>query len=80
MLISDGRRRRPMSKKNRHLVLADASQKGEPRSELLLDLPSFSLIYTDKFYCKERIYYFLWIYLSLDTETTSVSLFSNTES
>ena len=56
MLISDGRRPRPTSKKNRCLVPAGASQEGEPRSEILLDLPSFSLaaIYTRAFYCKER--------------------------
>ena len=41
MLISDGRRPRPTSKKNRRLVLAAASQEGVPRSEILLDL-SFS--------------------------------------
>ena len=32
------------------------------------------------FYCKERDLNFIWIYLSLDTETTSVSLFYNIES
>ena len=43
MLISDGHRPQPTSKKNRRLVLAGAPQEGEPRSETLLDLPSFSL-------------------------------------
>ena len=43
MLISDGRRPRPMSKTNRRLVLASAPQEGEPRGEISLDLPSFSL-------------------------------------
>ena len=36
MLISDGRRLQPTSKKNRRLVLAGASQEGEPRSEIPL--------------------------------------------
>ena len=34
---------RPISKKNRRLVLADASQEGEPCSEIPLNPPSFSL-------------------------------------
>ena len=33
----------PTSKKNRHLVLDSASQEGEPRSEILLNPPSFKL-------------------------------------
>ena len=40
---------RPTSKKNRDLVLAGASQEGEPRSDIPLNPPSFSLaadIYT----------------------------------
>ena len=46
----------PTSKKNRHLVLAGASQEGEPRSEIPPDPPSFSLatIVAHTFYCKER--------------------------
>ena len=32
------------------------------------------------FYCKGRDLIFIWIYFSLDTETTSVSLFYNIES
>ena len=43
MLISDGRRPQPTSKKNRRLVLAGASQRGEPRHEIPYDPPSFSL-------------------------------------
>ena len=43
MLISDGCRSRSTSKKNRRLVLASASQEGEPRIEIPLDLPSFEL-------------------------------------
>ena len=43
MLISDGRRPQPMSKKNRRLVLAGASQEGERHSELSLDPPSSEL-------------------------------------
>ena len=56
MLISNGRRPRPASKKNRRLVLAGASQEGELRSEIPLDPPSFSfaVICTHAFYCKER--------------------------
>ena len=82
MLISDGRRPRPTYKNNRLVVLAGASQEGEPLSEISLDPPPFSLaIYVQScFYCKERSYYFLWIYLSLDTETSSVSLFYIIES
>ena len=82
MLILDGRRPCPTSKKNRRLVLAGASQEGQYRSEISLDPPPFSLAtYVQTcFYCKERSYYFLCIYLSLDTETTSDSLFHNIES
>ena len=56
MLISDARRPRPTSKKNRRLVTASASQEGEPHSEILLDPHSFSLaaIVTCAFYCKDR--------------------------
>ena len=56
---------------------APASIQGEPRREIPHDPPPFSLAaYVQTcFYCKEISYYFLWIYLSLDTETTSVSLF-----
>ena len=43
MLILDGRRARPTSKKNRCLVLAGASQGGETRREIPHDPPSFSL-------------------------------------
>ena len=32
------------------------------------------------FIARKKNYFFLWIYLSLDTETTSVSLFYNLES
>ena len=60
MLILDGRRPRSTSQKNRRLVLAGAPQEGEPRSEIPLDLPSFSLaaICTHMFCCKERSLYF----------------------
>ena len=43
MLILDGRRPRPTSKKNRRLVLADASQGGELGCEILHDPIPFSL-------------------------------------
>ena len=43
MLISDGPRPQPTSKKNRRLVLAGASQGGEPRREILHDPPPFKL-------------------------------------
>ena len=75
MLISDGRRRRPTFKKNRRLVLAGALKEGEPRNEILLDLPSFSLAAICKrriFIARKEVYIFVWIYLSLDTETSSV--------
>ena len=69
-------------RQNRRLVLAGASQGGEPRCEIQHDPPSFSLAACEQicFYCKERSLYFSWIYLSLDIETTSVSLFDNVES
>ena len=56
MLISDGHRSWPTSKKNRHLVLAGVSEVGEPRREIPHDPASFSLavIVTGAFYCKER--------------------------
>ena len=63
MLISDGRRPWPTSKKNRRLVLVGGSQGGEPRHEIPYDPPSFSLaaILTRAFYCKERNLIFFYM-------------------
>ena len=54
----------------------------DPSSDVamyFLFLVGHNMEYTH-FYCKERDLNFIWIYLSLDTETTSVSLFYNIES
>ena len=74
MLISNGRRPRPTSKKNRRLVLAGASQGVDP---LLSRWPPYV---QTSFIARKEVYIFIWIYLSLDIETTSVSLFHNIES
>ena len=72
-MIAAGPGQRP-----RKIVLAGAPQEGEPRSEISLDHPSFSLaaIVTRVFYCKERslIYSYGYICRS-DTETSSVCLY-----
>ena len=51
----------PTSKKNRRLVLANASQGSESCLEIPHDPPSFPMaaICTDVFYCKERSSYFI---------------------
>ena len=63
MLILDGRRPRPTSKKNRHLVLAGASQESEPLIKIPLDLLSFSLavICTDMFLLQGKKFIFLYL-------------------
>ena len=53
------------------------------RSEIPLDLPSFllAMICTDVFLLQVKMFiFFIWLYLSLDTEISSVSLFYIIES
>ena len=75
MLISGGRRPRPTSKKNRRLVLTKAS--GCTLVEFFLTLPPFSRWPCDihLLLLEGKKLIFIWIYLLLDTETTSVSYF-----